>query len=72
MWVWRIASASALGSVVFARLNASAATRIASKVKATLSAWPTSRSFGNFYLNAAATFCESSALGLNQGTTLNG
>ncbi|MND04224.1 hypothetical protein D3C83_243980 [compost metagenome] len=39
MFVWRIASASTFGSVLFARLNESAAIRIASNVKPAFSPW---------------------------------
>src|SRR5690606_25289265 len=67
--VWRMASARATGSVVPARLKASTATRIDSKVKPTLKMLPTSESFGNFLLKAEPTSADSLVFGLYQGTT---
>src|SRR5258708_35068645 len=55
MLVWRIASASTFGSVLRARLNASAAIRQASKVKPAVRPWSTSLSFGFCLRNAFST-----------------
>src|SRR5258708_35385381 len=55
MLVWRMASARVLASVLLARLNASAATRIGSKVNPALSPWSTRLSFGFCFLSARST-----------------
>src|SRR5215207_7378581 len=68
MLVWRIASARVFGSVLFARLKASAAIRIASKVKPALRPWNTSLSFGLRLRNAFSTVLVRLAFGLYQGT----
>src|SRR5919198_1937087 len=68
MLVWRMASASVLGSVLFARLKASAAINIASKVKPALRPWNTRLSFGFAFLNAASTRLVMFDFGLYQGT----
>src|SRR5258706_15262556 len=68
MLVWRIASASVFGSVLRARLKASAAIRIASKVKPALRPWNSRRSFGFCLRKAFSTILVSFAPGLYQGT----
>src|SRR5688500_13371430 len=68
MLVWRIASARVFGSVAFARLKASAAIRIASKVNPAFSPWNTSLSFGFCLRNAFSTTLVTLAFGLYQGT----
>ena len=68
MLVCRMASASALGSVLFARLKASAAMRIASNVKPTFRPWNTRLTFGFAFLKAASTRLVMLDFGLYQGT----